>query len=698
MAAELQAMQDLPEAELAEIASELAKETGQPVDVAQLQALLKSGNLVETAEEEIMDDQPDMPPLPMEKNVEEVPWDEKSIDRKAKKANRDMEELMKHLPASEKRFVLESMKAERERLEAGASALREEQEEMEETEEREGSDGEEEEEEEMAGLWREDEDEEGSTSSRVTVARKKQPSRWDRASYGEEEDESELGSEEESDDEREDGLAGSDAEEKMAQRAAARERRRWLQRHRITPYSPAAKGSVVLPQSLRDKIHHVSKSLRRLPPGATAGAAMTSDEVTTERKSESDGSATGGAPLPNRSMQRQLLRQALHERMRSEVDEAAAIVQGTKQTERPQLVYSLAEAGAYLTDHMPGSYASLVRIFAEVEELLPEFTPQSVLDFGAGPCTSLFAADHLWGDNVVKEVLAVEPSSSMTEVAQAMTKWDARVSYRRYLSRGREAAAYDLVVAAGSLNCVEDVRERRSVIRSLWKNVADRGVLVVAETGSPLGFELVREARSVVLVDDLVPGRMVAPCPHAEACPMAGTGRWCHFKQRVQLLREQSKAGVVQNFQDVPFSYVVLQKQATVGGGGGQPTPAGVEAEAWGRVVRKPRKRGGHVMLDLCAPDGTLEEEVVSKARGKDWYSSARKVRWGDGFEVLPERGPRVLKPRKFDKEYREATAGRALDKRTPEEAFAKLFVEKEKALGKGKAKRARRPHWSKDN
>lgn len=286
----------------------------------------------------------------------------------------------------------------------------------------------------------------------------------------------------------------------------------------------------------------------------------------------------------------------------------------------------------------------------------------------------------------------------MTEVAQAMTKWDPRVNYRRYLSRGRESAAYDMVVASGSLNCLEDPRERRSIIRSLWKNVADGGILVVTETGSPLGFELVREARSVVLVDDLVPGRMVAPCPHAHACPLAGTGKWCHFKQRVQLLREQGKAGVVQNHQDIPFSFAVFQKQASVGGSTEQPSPPGTEGP-WGRLVRRPRKKGGHVILDICSPSGELEEVTVSKSRGKDWYTSARKARWGDGFEMPGSLSKKLRKPKKFDAELRQQTAGGAIARRTPEEQFASLFVEKQKALKKAaKKKKQKTPHWSDHN
>jgi len=48
--------------------------------------------------------------------------------------------------------------------------------------------------------------------------------------------------------------------------------------------------------------------------------------------------------------------------------------------------------------------------------------------------------------------------------------------------------------------------------------------------------------------------------------------------------------------------------------------------------VRPPLKRSGHVIVDVCSPQGTFERRVVAKGGHKDiaWaYRSARKARWG---------------------------------------------------------------------
>lgn len=65
---------------------------------------------------------------------------------------------------------------------------------------------------------------------------------------------------------------------------------------------------------------------------------------------------------------------------------------------------------------------------------------------------------------------------------------------------------------------------------------------------------------------------------------------------------------------------------------------------SWSRVIRTPRKRSGHVVVDLCSAadasgsgqEGMLLRQVVSKAAAKRdvggtaAYRLARRLRWGD--------------------------------------------------------------------
>ncbi len=41
---------------------------------------------------------------------------------------------------------------------------------------------------------------------------------------------------------------------------------------------------------------------------------------------------------------------------------------------------------------MPGCYAAVARVLDELRLRLPDFAPRSMLDFGAGPGTAIWAA------------------------------------------------------------------------------------------------------------------------------------------------------------------------------------------------------------------------------------------------------------------------------------------------------------------
>ena len=50
------------------------------------------------------------------------------------------------------------------------------------------------------------------------------------------------------------------------------------------------------------------------------------------------------------------------------------------------------QVAAYAAARMPGCYAAVARVLDELRLRLPDFTPRSMLDFGAGPGTAIWAA------------------------------------------------------------------------------------------------------------------------------------------------------------------------------------------------------------------------------------------------------------------------------------------------------------------
>jgi len=268
---------------------------------------------------------------------------------------------------------------------------------------------------------------------------------------------------------------------------------------------------------------------------------------------------------------------------------------------------------AYAAARLPATYAAVWIALDELRARVPSFHPKSLLDLGAGPATAAWAAAETWP--TLEHVTAVEPEAEMRRLgadlarsvpsrAVAEAEWLAQT-----LPEAIPSARYDLVTLSYVLAEI-GARDRGATVERAWGAAAD--ALVVVEPGTPAGYERVLEARARLIE---LGATIVAPCPHDRACPLAGTGDWCHFAVRLARTRAHREAKEAQlGHEDEKFSYVVAARA---------PAP-----QAAARILRHPQIRRGHVLLEICAPDGA-RAQTVSKREG-DRYRHARKVSWGD--------------------------------------------------------------------
>jgi ribosomal protein RSM22 (predicted rRNA methylase) len=249
---------------------------------------------------------------------------------------------------------------------------------------------------------------------------------------------------------------------------------------------------------------------------------------------------------------------------------------------------------------------------------LPGFSPASLLDLGAGPGATSWAATAVWP--TIGSVVAVEGRRSALDLGRRLAEdrdWTWRLGD---VSASRLGAAD--VVAAGYLLGELDEDERARLVGRAW--TATLGVLVLVEPGSRDGFARILAAR-----DRLIAGgaRIVAPCPGEAACPIAASRTtWCHFLARLDrspLHRATKRAA--RSWEDEPFSYVVAARPSVVA----DPRPR--------VVLGRPRQRPGVVELRVCV-DGRIETVVRSRRDGPV-YRAARELEWGDAVD------PVVLEP-----------------------------------------------------
>ncbi len=271
---------------------------------------------------------------------------------------------------------------------------------------------------------------------------------------------------------------------------------------------------------------------------------------------------------------------------------------------------------AYLITRAPATYAAVEAVLGEIRVGRPDWTPDSLLDLGAGPGVAAWAATEAWPSIAAVELVEVEPEpiAAGRELAAAGAAELQRAAWLTP-SPGRPLAAArgaGLVIASYLLGEIPTA-ERETFVGEAWEHTVD--TLVVVEPGTPAGYERVLAVRDTIIAAG---GHVVAPCPHERACPLTDSD-WCHFGVRLARSAEHRRAkGAVHGFEDEKFSYVALAR-----------APAPLSAA---RVLRRPDKRQGHVVLDLCSRGG-LERRTVSRRDGEA-YRRARKLTWGDATDL----------------------------------------------------------------
>lgn len=274
-----------------------------------------------------------------------------------------------------------------------------------------------------------------------------------------------------------------------------------------------------------------------------------------------------------------------------------------------QAVTSDADALAYLVTRLPATYAVTAAALAQVKKAAPDFAPASLLDVGAGPGTASWAARETWN---LSRVAMTDSNSRFLDLA--CTLWreeDTKADFIAHdLGHVGALPRADLVIASFVLAEIAQGAQPRTV-EKLFAAASD--VLVLIEPGTPQGFERIRAARTQLIEQGAA---VLAPCTHANACPMTGAD-WCHFSQRLPRSRDHMRAkGASVPYEDERYSWLAVSRVRR----------SAFEGHA--RVLAPPKDAKPGVALKLCTPEG-LQETFIAR-RDKDAFARARQAEWGD--------------------------------------------------------------------
>lgn len=311
----------------------------------------------------------------------------------------------------------------------------------------------------------------------------------------------------------------------------------------------------------------------------------------------------------------------------------------------------------YMATRLAPNYVSLKTVMNEIKKSDPGFKPRSVLDFGSGMGTTIWAVNETWPKEV-SEFMNVDLSKEQQNLCEYLLRGGRDfgeplqgVFHKQYLPSSNRVR-YDMVVVAYSLLELPNRESRAQTIENLWHKTND--LMVIVERGNEGGFTAVNEARNFVLdlsgydvtkkvnlTSETRPitrleskaAHVLAPCPHEFICPRALMPTKknldiCKFGVHYMPLEIGERRPPMMS---EAFSYVVLRK-------GAHPNQIGDDYQyRWPRVVEAPQRRGGHVRHMLCCSDGTITECVISKKnRDKESYKVAKERRWGEILPIKP--------------------------------------------------------------
>jgi len=244
---------------------------------------------------------------------------------------------------------------------------------------------------------------------------------------------------------------------------------------------------------------------------------------------------------------------------------------------------------AYLLVRLPATYAACTHAFSEIRRLAPQAPVTSVLDLGGGPGTAIFAAAEIFPSLSHAQLMEMNPAWLQIGKRLAAKSSHPLLTKAHWTQRDLRAdvafPTHHLVVLCYSLGELPQAAADALVHRA-WRSTSQ--FMVVIEPGTPRGFATVHAARSALIAAG---AHIAAPCPHGDACPMAGTRDWCHFAERVERTSQHRRLkGGVLGYEDEKFSYVIAARHDV------RPAAA--------RIVRHPKKLSGHVQLILCTVHG----------------------------------------------------------------------------------------------
>ena len=240
---------------------------------------------------------------------------------------------------------------------------------------------------------------------------------------------------------------------------------------------------------------------------------------------------------------------------------------------------------------------------------------ESVVDFGGGPGTLLFALSKF---KTINKYTNIERSDSFIGIMNALVE--------KYLSSSVPHTDVDSVscnylrlepqdIPTSDL-CVFSYTfcECDNFLDSLSGLVENSNMVLIIEPGTPSGFNNIIQARDKLIEKGF---STIAPCTVASGiCPLRDSDSdWCHFVERIDRSRIQRhlKNGVL-GYEYEKYSYLLMSKYPSHSDGK--------------RIISRPNCTKHNISFDICSENNS--HIVITKKENKSEFKIVKKSIRGD--------------------------------------------------------------------
>ncbi len=250
------------------------------------------------------------------------------------------------------------------------------------------------------------------------------------------------------------------------------------------------------------------------------------------------------------------------------------------------------QAIAYAQARMPATYNVIRYVLEKFKDKGETFS--NVLDVGAGVGTLKIALQ-----NHEIEYEAVEKSDSMRKVFKKLNNSEIKIYAEDFLKFHSEKQ-YQAVFASYFMN---EIKDKNAVLKKLF-SLAEQYVFII-EPGTPNGFKNIIEAKKLANQLSWYP---LFPCA-STGCNLSKQD-WCHFSIRVPRTKLHTNLkNATLPYEDEKFCYIIFSKKET-------------EFRNNNVIIKRPIKKSGHVILDVCSGQGIQRIIRTDKL--------SKKRHWGD--------------------------------------------------------------------